>query len=237
MSKNGVQPYNEGYCYYKGCNGYPLNYCKAFDLFTKAAELGNSDAMNYLGLMYENGEGTIQDAQKMVYWFNRSASLNDVWGLYNLGRCFGSGNGVVSDINKALELCLRSYSLEKNSSVGEYLGYIYYDLGNYRECAKYLLAVRDYVDNPNGLYIIGWLFESGHSSVTGIRDRQMMAMKYYEKSANKGVPEGMYAYGKLLLNIDKSQAGTARYWIKKAAQLGNADAKSLLKWINLQRFI
>ena len=50
--KDGVQAYDKG------------DYATAFDLFSKAAELGLADAQFNLGIMYDNGQGAPQTTSK-----------------------------------------------------------------------------------------------------------------------------------------------------------------------------
>ena len=47
---------------------------EAVKWFRKAAELGNADAMTNLGLMYDNGEGVIEDDVEAYAWFNVAAA-------------------------------------------------------------------------------------------------------------------------------------------------------------------
>lgn len=50
---------------------------EAFEMFTKAANLGERDAMLFLGIMYENGESTAADQAKAVEWLSKSAELGN----------------------------------------------------------------------------------------------------------------------------------------------------------------
>ena len=45
---------------------------KAFELFSKSAELGNSGAMFFVGVMYANGESVHVDEQKALEWLEKS---------------------------------------------------------------------------------------------------------------------------------------------------------------------
>lgn len=235
MSENGAQLYNEGYCYYKGCNGYPFNYCKAFDLFTKAAECGNSDAMNYLGIMYENGEGTVQDTRQMIYWYEKAAELNDVWGLYNLGRCYLCGSGVSEDHNKSMELFSKAYAISPQSLISVGIGKIYYERGEYNKAYKYLVKTVKDTDDPFAHYIMGFLITNGYTPIKDIKGRQIIAFEYFERAAKAGIAEGMFEYGRIMFALDNERKHTyeARKWVEKSAKMGYAPAKKLLRWMRL----
>lgn len=57
--------------FYSGSNGV-LDKAKAFELFTQAANLGNSGAMFFVGVMYAQGEYVAVDKQKALAWFEKS---------------------------------------------------------------------------------------------------------------------------------------------------------------------
>ena len=48
------------------------NYQKAFENFTKAAELGNEEAQFHLAMMYHQGEGVEKNHERFFYWLNKS---------------------------------------------------------------------------------------------------------------------------------------------------------------------
>ena len=61
-----------GYCYSEGV-GTDVNKEKAFELYQKAANLGNDVAQYNLALVYENGDGIVQDIDQAIYWYRKSA--------------------------------------------------------------------------------------------------------------------------------------------------------------------
>lgn len=54
-------------------------------LFRRGAELGDTDAMNSLGLSYITGTGVRRSDKKARYWFSRSAERGNAEALFNLG--------------------------------------------------------------------------------------------------------------------------------------------------------
>ena len=65
------------------------------------AEKGNSDVQYNLGLIYSNGEGVDKDLKEAIYWFKKSASLNNVLAEYKLGYMYDNGLGIQKDYEKA----------------------------------------------------------------------------------------------------------------------------------------
>ncbi|UZO03689.1 uncharacterized protein OCT59_024092 [Rhizophagus irregularis] len=61
-----------GRCYECGI-GTKIDKCRAFELYHKAAELGDSQAQYNLAFMYKNGYGTTKDFDKATYWYRKSA--------------------------------------------------------------------------------------------------------------------------------------------------------------------
>lgn len=61
------------------------DYANALPYFQKAAEGGNVDAQNNLGVMYHYGEGMTKDFSKAAEWYRRAAEKNFVKAQFNLG--------------------------------------------------------------------------------------------------------------------------------------------------------
>jgi hypothetical protein len=62
--------FNLGICFEMG-DGVEKSAEKAAELYTRAAELGDAQAMSELGLCYENGCGVKKSAKKAVEWYAR----------------------------------------------------------------------------------------------------------------------------------------------------------------------
>lgn len=76
---------------------YQRDYSKAFPLFMKLAEQGNATAQNYVGIMYETGNGVEQNYNEAVKWYRKSAEQGNARGQYCLGDMYEYGKGV--DVN------------------------------------------------------------------------------------------------------------------------------------------
>ena len=77
-------------------------YEEAKEYFEKAAALGDGDAMNYLGLLYFNGNLGEADEWKATRLFERSADAGCGAGAANLARCFQNGWGVAESWDHAV---------------------------------------------------------------------------------------------------------------------------------------
>jgi TPR repeat protein len=67
---------NLGDCYYDGI-GTSIDKTKAFELYQKAANLGNSTAQLNIALMYENEDGIVRDVKQAIHWYKESAEQED----------------------------------------------------------------------------------------------------------------------------------------------------------------
>ncbi|GBC10321.1 hypothetical protein RclHR1_09520006 [Rhizophagus clarus] len=60
-------------CCYKFGIGMNIYLQKAFELYQKAANLGNIKAQFNLGKIYENGKGVEKDMDQAIFWYKKSA--------------------------------------------------------------------------------------------------------------------------------------------------------------------
>ena len=70
---------------------------------TQKAEQGSSDAQYNLALMYERGEGVVQDQTKAIRWFRLAAKQGVAEAQYKLGHRFAEGYGVTQGYAEAVK--------------------------------------------------------------------------------------------------------------------------------------
>ena len=80
------------------------DYIKAFELYQKAVDLGNDNAINSLAICYERGFGIEKDIKKAFELYQKGADLNNGAATNNLGCCYEYGTGTEPNIQKAFEL-------------------------------------------------------------------------------------------------------------------------------------
>jgi TPR repeat protein len=107
----------------------------------QAAEQGNAEAQNNLGLVYHYGKGVKPDSEKAVYWWLKAAEQGFPPAQYHLGVVYYNGEGVEQDYEKAIywynEAGKQGYTIalhnlfkmkrEENITVQFYLAKFYYD--------------------------------------------------------------------------------------------------------------
>ena len=70
---------------------------KSIDSLIKAAEQGDAEAQNNLGLAYYNGKGVTQDYVEAVKWWRKAAKQSNANAQYKLGLIYADGWGVKQD--------------------------------------------------------------------------------------------------------------------------------------------
>jgi TPR repeat protein len=71
--------------------------------YIKAAESGDTEAQNNLGVIYETGRGVTKDLIKAVQWYRKGAKQGNDTAQYNLGVMYENGEGIPQDYKKAVE--------------------------------------------------------------------------------------------------------------------------------------
>ena len=77
------------------------DYATAARIWRPLAEQGNSRAQNNLGLMYDEGQGVLQDDTEAVKWYRVAAEQGNASAQLNLGLMYAEGQGVPQDYVQA----------------------------------------------------------------------------------------------------------------------------------------
>ena len=89
--------------YYLGNNGKSQDYAEAVKWYRKAAEQGNTNAQNNLGVCYETGQGVTKNLKEAIRWYMKAAEQGNMNAQNNLGLCYKSGQGVTKDLKEAVK--------------------------------------------------------------------------------------------------------------------------------------
>ncbi|MBR4674643.1 MAG: sel1 repeat family protein [Victivallales bacterium] len=112
-----------GLKYQLGLNGTEKDMARAMEMYLKAAEQNYAEAQCRIGLIYEAGQGGIDNPELAAKWFKKAAKQNHEVALLHLGVFYMEGKGVKKDLEKAVKY-LRKAS-KKYPDAGYVLGTIY----------------------------------------------------------------------------------------------------------------
>ncbi len=77
------------------------DFAPALREWTPLAKQGNADAEYYLGVLYANAYGVLQDNTEAVKWYRLAAKQGYALAQINLGTMYAAGQGVPQDFRKA----------------------------------------------------------------------------------------------------------------------------------------
>ncbi len=87
--EDGIAAYDKG------------NYKTAYPFLLLEAEKGNARAQYYLGAMYHNGQGVLQDYNEAAKWWRLAADQGDATAMCNLAEMYATGVGIKKDLAMA----------------------------------------------------------------------------------------------------------------------------------------
>ena len=192
-SSNSI--YLLGYFNYHGI-GTNINKKNAFELYKKAADLGNLSGMCNLGRCYELGDGIGVNKQKAFELYQKVADLGFAYGIYYLGRCYKKGIGTNIDTKKAFELYKKAADLGHLYGMNNlgccYDGGIGTDVNKQKAFELFQKAAN--LGNDMAQYNIALMYKSGD----GIEKNVDQAIYWFKKSAEQGDQEAQNKLNKLL---------------------------------------
>ena len=171
-----------GIAHLQGTGGVPLDPVKAFECFNKSAALGNAEAENMLGVCYQNGQGTEQDEEQALYWYQEAAKHNDPNAQNNLANCYKNGMlGLEVDLERAFEFYKKAAEQDNVDAMFEVAEY--YD-ANYLTAQKSVEWYQKAADAGHGdaMFELAQKYENGWN----VKQDSAKAQEYYSKAVEAG---------------------------------------------------
>ena len=232
--------------FYKGYNMFSSNPVEAFSWFKKAAEMGHTDAMFYVGRMYQKGIGVIENQDVAIKWLQKSADGGNTDAMIAYGNCLEEKADKVDD----------SLTENPNSFISK--------LGNAAKIGATFMAQNKIIEcytkaieggNIEGYFHLGFFYfkkANSRSTIDGNQDR-LDAIKYLNQGIRNGHALCMWALGAVWENIydtldnesehyyrnelrnvpgDNSTeraANLAAHWYEQAANAGVEEAQQALE--------
>jgi len=196
------------------------DYANALIHFKKAANLNNSIALFYLGILYDEGYGVPKDHEMAFKYYKQSADLGYVLGINNLGILYYYGLGVKKDLNAACLLYKKAVKAGESSTAFRNLGMCYENgHGNFEKNIN--KAIKCYeksadLGSEEAVYDLAAVYE-------GMKDYKKSLALYKQASQSNDTiikAKSLYAVGYMLNNGD----GVPKDY-KKAVEYFNQSAK------------
>ena len=92
-----------GEIYGNGLFGTTKDPVEAIKWFRKAADQGDAEAADGLGVSYRDGLGIPTNSVEAIKWFRKAAEQNNAEAQDNLGTCYADGRGVAKDDVEAVK--------------------------------------------------------------------------------------------------------------------------------------
>ena len=207
-------------CYYYG-EGVGEDKYEAFELYKRAAEADDVEAMKMTGLMYYRGDGTRKNTEEFFRWTNMAAEKGDTVAMTNLAYHYKENIG---NYGKAFDWYKQAADAGNTSAMND-LGWMYDNgQGVKADATKafdwFLKAAA--ADDFDGMANAGTCYLYGHGISKNLRE----AERWLKKSAEGGNLSGMVGYGDCLQ--EKGNVRAAIDWYERAAKEGSQTAQERL---------
>lgn len=220
-----------GQIYLEGRYGYTTDAAKAYTYLKKSADLGNADAMDYLGDMYKYGLYVTQDKSQAFDWYLKATEGGSVTGQADLGDAYLHGDLVSQNYQEAVKNLSMSANKGNNNAKFD-LGLCYEN--GYGVNKDINLALDMYAKAAlGGVYVAMSRYGAYISSFynPGRTEYDWVSFELFRLAAKVNESWGMFFLGRCLyegVGHDKDKK-VGIYWIRKAAE---ANDQLAIQYIN-----
>ncbi|MFT4178561.1 MAG: hypothetical protein QM612_03745 [Thermomonas sp.] len=195
---------------------------RAINLLQTAADQGDADAQNALGVRYAYGIGLAQNYQQAIHWYIKAAKQGDPRAQTNLGILAEDGLGMPKDHAAAArwyEMAVARNHAPAKWRLADLLRNGWGTATDYARAMKLYREEAETGETTNGDFGMGYMYSNG----LGVQKDLKLALQHYQRAAEAGSTASMYNASLLL---DESDPQTAFKWKLKAAELGDASAQN-----------
>ncbi|MGO4772852.1 T9SS type A sorting domain-containing protein [Flavobacterium sp. W22_SRS_FK3] len=187
--------------------------------YKQLANLGNAEAMNALGLIYNKGISVAVNEQEGIQWLEKAAIAGYAKAWYNLGVLLKDADNPM-DQAKALSYFEKAAKTGYTKAYHGWGGMVMKGKGTSQNYPLALSIFKEGADkaDPSATYSVGYMYYKG----LGCTQDYSLALQQFELGAQKGSLSAMYMLGLCYRNgygvaIDTEKA---KYWLNKSAKKG-----------------
>ena len=205
---------------------------RVVELIKNKADMDDSKAQFFVGIMYLEGKELEQDTELGVKYLTASAEQGLVAAQLSLSAIFygGSEDGVIEvDYDKSCKW-LSLAAEQGDAEVEFYLGVMYCGVNGTKQ--NYPAAIKMFKRSADqGFFAAEYCLASMYYTGEGVAQNYIEAAKWYEKLAEEGDLECIVILGDMYLNGEgvEKNLDKAIEWYKRGAELGSEAAKDRLK--------
>ncbi len=187
--------------------------------YKQLANLGNGEAMNALGLIYNKGISVAVNEQEGIQWLEKAAEAGYAKAWFNLGILLKNADNPL-DQTKALSYFEKAAKAGYTKAYHEWGGMVMKGKGTPQD---YPLALSIFKEgaakgDSRATYSVGYMYYKG----LGCTQDYAQAVQQFELGSQEGGLSAMYMLGLCYRNgygvaIDTEKA---KYWLNKSAALG-----------------
>ncbi|KAG0250291.1 hypothetical protein DFQ27_009475 [Actinomortierella ambigua] len=211
--------------YETGGSGVPKDIEMAFVWYLRAAQRGHVDAMDRVGDMYAEGQGTEQSDDEAARWHKQATEQRS-----NLDSGVDiASHGVSQSIQhdtidkRWFRTTTRKGLAALKSGLGSMLNVLETNQDIFKARSEIQAAEKG---DTIAQFNVGWMYETGQ----GVERSDVEAVKWYTKAASQGGPKTQYVLGYMYetgQGVKHSDVDAVK-WYTKAASQGHPDAQDKL---------
>jgi len=192
---------------------------QAIATYKQLANLGNAEAMNALGLIYNKGISVAVNEEEGIQWLEKAATAGYAKAWFNLGVLLKDADNPM-DQTKALGYFEKAAKAGYTKAYHEWGGMVMKGKGIAQDYPLALNIFKQGADkgNPAAIYSVGYMYYKG----LGCTQDYTKAVQQFELGSQNGSLSAMYMLGLCYRNgygvaIDTEKA---KYWLNKSAKMG-----------------
>lgn len=214
-----------GYDYYNGRNGMPLDKAKGFAFFGEAAAAGNAEANYVMGSLFEEGAIVPKDMAKAIAYYETAYQGGNLQASAELGDCYYKGKGVPVDINKAYSY-YRAGAYAGHGGCAFMTGFIdmeIYKKHFYEAYKCFQFSIKKGFQVAESHHNLGLICQNRIDKDLGAEE----ALKHFKIAADMGFAMSMDAYAMLMFSKNHNTCGIE--YLETAVRMGYQPAMTHLQ--------
>ncbi|MEO8236544.1 MAG: T9SS type A sorting domain-containing protein [Flavobacterium sp.] len=192
---------------------------QAIASYKELANLGNAEAMNALGLIYNKGINVPVNEQEGMQWLEKAAAAGYAKAWYNLGLLLKQTDNLADQV-KALGYFEKAAVSGYTKAYHAWGGMVMKGNGTPQDYPLALSIFKQGADkgDPSSIYSLGYMYYKG----LGCAQDYSQAVQQFESGSQKGSLSAMYMLGLCYRNGYGVAINTekAKYWLSKSAAKG-----------------